>query len=57
MTMPPDRLAAEARRWICQTGYQSCPAVVAKVRHALERYYADLQVVDGIVHWRRERRR
>jgi hypothetical protein len=49
---PPDRLAAEARRWICQVGYSTDPKIIRKARRALERYYDDLAVVDGIVNRR-----
>ena len=54
--MPPDRLAAEARRWIGQIGYSTEPTVITAVRAALERYYGDLVVIDGIVNWRITRR-
>jgi len=50
--LQPDHLAAEARRWIGQIGYSTEPAVITAVRAALERYYEDLAVIDGITHWR-----
>ena len=49
---PPDRLAAEARRWVERIGYGTEPAVIAAVLHALRHYYADLVVVEGIVRFR-----
>lgn len=55
-TEQPDELAAEARRWVCQAGWSTDPAIVAAVLKALARYYDDLIVVRGIIRWRLGRR-
>jgi hypothetical protein len=53
MTLPPDRLSAEARRWVTRCGYSTDHAIIKAVLKGLERYYGDMNVVDGIVRFRR----
>ena len=54
MTLEPDRLAAEARRWLGRCTIATDPRAIAACLQALERYYDDVAVVAGIVQWRRD---
>lgn len=47
--LPPDHLAAEARRWLHSAGPGTSPAIIRRALAALERYYVDVAVIRGIV--------
>jgi len=60
-TTAPDRLAAEARRWLTTSGWhpptREREQIVERALRALERYYDDVIVVEGIIRrgvWRPE---